>query len=500
MNSVKVYPIPAGEILSKDFKMQINGKDVPLHYARVSAYPINRRWPGHQRPLNQTELASFASFAIIDSVEVQLEINKSFNEVAIRPLSKNIEPKIEGNIVKFTLPSCGQYTVEVDGYHNALHIFADDIKDFPLNNPDPKTRYFGPGIHNVGEITMHDNETLFIDAGAIVFANIVANNANNIKIIGNGILDGSKNVETYLHELNEEDIKRREQGFAVLNVKRKDTIRLTRCDNLIIDGITIRDSLLYTIRPICCNNLNINNVKIIGNWRYNSDGIDMQNCCDVNISNCFIRTFDDCICIKGFDYVLSSDIIQQGDDIRNKACRINVENCVLWCDWNTTLEIGAETRAEEISNITFKDCDIIHNFASACDITSVDYADIHDIIYEDIRVEENASQVRILQTKDDETFADIPNPPVNGCVLRCVVQKHPEYSGNDPRVSIVRNVIFRNISLTGRMMACYFLGADKDHESGPILIDNFRCNGKHLTNPEELRLWVDSFVKDVTII
>ena len=73
------------------------------------------------------------------------------------------------------------------------------------------------------------------------------------------------------------------------------------CKDIEIDGITIRDSLVYNIRPIACENLTIKNIKIIGNWRYNSDGIDMHNCENVVIDNCFIRTFDDSICIKGFD-------------------------------------------------------------------------------------------------------------------------------------------------------------------------------------------------------
>ena len=499
MNSLDIYSVPKGEELVKDFEMQVEGKEVPLHYARVSAYPINRRWPGHQRPLEQTELASFASFSITRSVNVTLTSTKEFKEVVIRPLSKKITPKVEGQKITFTLPKSGQYTVELDGPHNALHIFADEQKDFNVNFNNPKLRYFGPGLHEVGNIILHDDEILFIDAGAIVFGQVLAQNANNIKIIGHGILDGSKNKEVYLHQFNEEDKARRDKGFAVLNVKRFDTIRLIKCDNVLIEGITLRDSLLYTIRPICCNNLTINNVKIIGNWRYNSDGIDMHNCCDVNISNCFIRTFDDCICVKGFDYVLPPEQMQNSNDLRDRACRIKVENCVLWCDWNTTLEIGAETRAEEIAYITFNNCDIIHNFSAACDITSVDYAYIHDIVYNDIRVEESPTQMRILQTSDNQTFEDIPNPPVYGCVLRCVVQRHPEYSGNDPRSSVVKNVTFSNISLSGRMMACYFVGSDKDHVSGPIKIENFRCNGKHLTNSEDLRLWVDSFIEDVTI-
>ena len=434
-------------------------------------------------------------------VQVQLKPDRPFKEVAVRPISRNIRPQIRDGVIEFTLPSGGQYTVELDGFHNALHIFADDFKDFAIGRNDPQVRYFGPGLHDAGEIELHDNETLFLDEGAIVFGYVVANDARNIRILGHGILDGSKNKEKYLHEFNDEDRKLLEKGFAVMNVERRATVCLIQCDDLIIDGITIRDSLLYNIRPVCCNNVQIRNIKLIGNWRYNSDGIDMHNCQDVNISNCFIRTFDDCICIKGFDRMLTPEMMRRkGGEVRDRNLRITTEKCVLWCDWNTTLEIGAETRAEEIAYITFRDCDIIHNYSAACDITSVDYAEIHDILYEDIRVEENAPQPRILQTRDDQDFTEVPDPPVYGCVLRCVIQRHPEYSGSDMRPSICHDVIYRNISVTGRMLGCYFLGLDEEHCSGPFRIENLRCNGKHLTDPDDLRLWVDSYIKDFTIV
>ena len=215
------------------------GKTVPLHYARVSAYPINRRWPGHQRPLDQTELASFASFAVDGPVQVQLKPDRPFKEVAVRPISRNIRPQIRDGVIEFTLPSGGQYTVELDGFHNALHIFADDFKDFAIGRNDPQVRYFGPGLHDAGEIELHDNETLFLDEGAIVFGYVVANDARNIRILGHGILDGSKNKEKYLHEFNDEDRKLLEKGFAVMNVERRATVCLIQCDDLIIDGFVL---------------------------------------------------------------------------------------------------------------------------------------------------------------------------------------------------------------------------------------------------------------------
>ena len=57
---------------------------------------------------------------------------------------------------------------------------------------------------------------------------------------------------------------------------------------MLIDGITIRDSQVYNIRPILLGEgLRIMDVKIVGNWRHNSDG--MHNCYVIRlVCHCFV--------------------------------------------------------------------------------------------------------------------------------------------------------------------------------------------------------------------
>ena len=57
---VTIAPAPAGEQLSDDFEVNVDDQAVPVYRCRVSAVPLNQVWPGYQRPLDQTELASFA--------------------------------------------------------------------------------------------------------------------------------------------------------------------------------------------------------------------------------------------------------------------------------------------------------------------------------------------------------------------------------------------------------------------------------------------------------
>ncbi len=57
---VKIYPQSGDENPSEDYTVSVNGKPIFVYRARVSAVPFNQVWPGYQRPINQTEMASFA--------------------------------------------------------------------------------------------------------------------------------------------------------------------------------------------------------------------------------------------------------------------------------------------------------------------------------------------------------------------------------------------------------------------------------------------------------
>ena len=61
----------------------------------------------------------------------------------------------------------------------------------------------------------------------------------------------------------------------------------------------MKDPAGWAAVPYYCNGVTFDNVKLIGFWRYNADGIDIVNSSNVTIKNSFLRTFDDCIAIKG---------------------------------------------------------------------------------------------------------------------------------------------------------------------------------------------------------
>ncbi|MBQ8641695.1 MAG: hypothetical protein IJ480_05700 [Clostridia bacterium] len=454
------YPFIKPEPSSDRYAVQVGHKHkikVPCYVCRVSAMPFNRVWPGQQRPLEQTEKAYFTAFAMAVPQEITVTMSRDFREAVLRPLSKKIPLKIDGRTITFTLPEPGQYSLEIDGRHGNLHIFAD-----PMDDPEKErqrmnraTYYYGPGIHDAGMITLQDGESLYIAEGAVVHGMVSAVDSENIGIYGHGILDQSK---------YERDSCRKGVQNGI--------IRMTRCKNIEIEGIILRDSSAWTMTLINCDGVECRNLKAIGMWRYNADGFDFCNCRNVHVTGCFLRNFDDVIVLKGLRTGEPSAELWNPENIL-------VENCVLWCDWGGALEIGAETVADEYRDITFRNIDIIRNDSGAMRIQSGDRAEVHHVLYEDIRVEYSKyDRASVYQQSDDMVYA----PPEEFCVPDVIrVWMYCNMWTKDGILGHVHDITCRNIQvLTDAEMpmpACSFYGAEEKHRVEGVTIDGFTWNG-----------------------
>ncbi|HEY3320725.1 MAG TPA: glycosyl hydrolase family 28 protein [Planctomycetota bacterium] len=464
-----IAPAPPGEALSEDYQLTVAGQPVPVYACRVSAVPLNQVWPGYQRPLDQTELAAFACWDMAAPVAVEVRCRKAPKSVVVRPSSFGITPKLDGERISFTLDKPRPVIVEVDGTHNALHLFASPPeKDVPA--PDaPGVRYFGPGVHKPGRITLENNQTVYIAAGAVVYGSIQATGASKIRIAGRGILD----VAPY---------ERGKGGGA---------IRLVGCSDVTIDGIVMRDPDVWCCALFGCRDATISGVKLVGLWRYNADGIDICNSERIAVKDCFVRAYDDALVLKGLKFAKDSFDDRPVKDVR-------FSRCVIWCDWGRAMEIGAETCAPEISGIIFEDCDIVRTTHIAMDIQHGDRALVRDIRFENIRVEiDEWNPPPRMQSKKDEKYPEKPGDTYCPTLLEIVIRKN-FYSKDEAR-GTVRDILFKDISVTGRRDAprSSFRGLDPDHTVEAVTIQNLRFNGKPVTNAQEARLTIAPNVKDI---
>lgn len=233
----------------------------------------------------------------------------------------------------------------------------------------------------------------------------------------------------------------------------------------------------------------------------------MHNCENVHIDNCFIRTFDDSLCVKGFDCYYEGDVekaVYEAMHRNGKAYEVFknvlVENCTIWNDWGKCLEIGAETRAEEISGIVFKNCDIIHIQGSVLDCCNVDYADVHDITYENIRVEyDDVILPPAIQKDDIEKYqnGDLDYSPN---LIEAVVAYHEEYSAGGSRRGKNRDITFKNIYITAdrHIPKMYFCGYDEAHKIENVAISDIYLNGKRIENENEIKMTFGEYAENIT--
>ena len=177
-----------GDILD-GIKVSGNYKSLDMYAARVSAMPYNTMWPGCQRPVEQTEPVPVVSAVAPGALDFEVALPRDFKEALVRPLSRKIKVAREGGVCRFTLPGAGAYTFEADGFHGALHIFINPEVDYTLHG---KVLHFGAGSHDLGALEIGSDTTVVIDAGAVLFGSITAVCAENVSVVGCGVIDGSR--------------------------------------------------------------------------------------------------------------------------------------------------------------------------------------------------------------------------------------------------------------------------------------------------------------------
>lgn len=202
------------------------------------------------------------------------------------------------------------------------------------------------GVWLTGPIMLKDNIELRLDKNAIitfspdkrlyldknesasrVYPCIRASKRKNIAITGSGIIDGGgqqwrpvkrskmsdvewKNYQEMGGQVTEKgdlwypwqmksgypDIADTPQAQESM---RNDLIRVTDCENVLVQGVTIQNSPRFHLHPCYCTNVIIDGVTVRSEWNVqNGDGIDLSDCHQAIIVNSTVSVGDDGICMK----------------------------------------------------------------------------------------------------------------------------------------------------------------------------------------------------------
>ena len=169
-------------------------------------YTVRVRIPGEdwrdlfeykvQVDMDNVQDASMVQFDMGSPVEVMVKKNNgTIYDVAIRPSNKGIEYKQIQNTIFFTLQQPQYLSIEFNGdrLHN-LHLFANPLETEKYDKEKKGIMYFGPGVHRPkdlpnNQIRIPGNTTVYLAPGAVVKAKLLVDKAENVRIIGRGILD-----------------------------------------------------------------------------------------------------------------------------------------------------------------------------------------------------------------------------------------------------------------------------------------------------------------------
>ncbi|KAH3760856.1 Polygalacturonase, family GH28 [Pelomyxa schiedti] len=154
------------------------------------------------------------------------------------------------------------------------------------------------------------------DCGPYDYPLVYAVNSTSTGIIGSGTLNGGANdppghlVSSYDPNYNflyPKDIPLYDCPPGLCRIK---NVVFRDCNNVVVEGVYILNSPLWTFTIAQCDNVQISGVTIRGDRRWpNNDGIDVVDSANVEINHCNITTGDDSICVSTHTSVPSHDIV-----------------------------------------------------------------------------------------------------------------------------------------------------------------------------------------------
>jgi DNA sulfur modification protein DndE len=143
---------------------------------------------------------------------------------------------------------------------------------------------------------------------------------------------------------------------------RPNMLSLTRCKNIIIEGVTFQNSPAWTMHPLLCEHISVKNVTVKNYWyAQNSDAIDLESCRNGILEGCTFDTGDDGITIK-------SGRDEQGRKRGIPTENFIIKNCIVY-HAHGGFVIGSEmsggVRNMFISDCTFMGSDVGLRFKTA---------------------------------------------------------------------------------------------------------------------------------------
>lgn len=219
------------------------------------------------------------------------------------------------------------------------------------------TVYFPPGNWLSGTIYLKNHVTLYLESGSTLLGSLDPNdypkNVPHIESFSNNYV-----CQSLIAGEDLEDVAIR--GRGTINgqgtkyppyppsvkwpgfLTRPYVIRLVQCRGVLVEGITMRDSVMWMQHYLTCEQVRIHGVTVHNFGCLCNDGLDIDACRDVVVSDCKIDSSDDALCLKS---------------TCSRLCEnVTITNCLL-SSHCMALKMGTESSGG-FKNITITNCAI----------------------------------------------------------------------------------------------------------------------------------------------
>ncbi|WP_035644301.1 glycoside hydrolase family 28 protein [Flavobacterium sp. ASV13] len=242
---------------------------------------------------------------------------------------------------------------------------------------------FSKGKFLSGSIVLKDNVELFFEDGAILLGSInpndypkyeeiralvLAYNSKNITITGKGIIDGQgRELALAVDSLHHFGIKI-DPNYNYRRMRPADgrgkLVSFVKCDSIKMTDITLKNSSGWVQCFEQSKNIVVDRIKVDSRAYWNNDGIDINGCENVSVTNCDVNAADDGICLKSDSPGLQNN-------------NIYIANCTVRSS-ASAVKFGTGSYGS-FKNVTIDNIKVYDTFRSAIAIESVDGAEIENI-------------------------------------------------------------------------------------------------------------------------
>lgn len=256
----------------------------------------------------------------------------------------------------------------------------------------------------------------------------------NVKLSGPGKIDG--NSDAFLLDADGKPFKKKSEiparpGQMVWFVDSRD---------ITITDMELADSPYWSCFILNCEDVSIDGCYVHTRRKdyhtFNGDGIDIDRCLNVSVSNCRVDTADDCITLRAS----SAHLLENPQD----CARVTVSGCSLSSSCNAIRVGVGEGHIHDavLSDITISDTKTAFNIVASYSKGSRG-TDIDGIVFKDIRVEANElMRIHHMRSKD-AIIKDISFENISGTA--------PDDSHIwAKRSAPFRNIVLRNVNVPAR--------------------------------------------------